>query len=258
MRVVASVRMAMIVMVVVIHIRVMVVVIVVIIVIGVMIVVIIVIGVMIVVIIVIGVMIVVIGVMVIVIIVIGVMVIVIIVIHIRVMVVMVVVIGVMVVVIGVMVVVIGVMVVVIIVFISVTTERNQIGMFRDPQHRRTRSLDRRERVLQLKLQKQSIGHHKVRILHAFPVTQRRFESVSVAADRNDGLNVGNSTTGQVGNDVCPDSGSRLDIGDVSLGVRRRFWIGGVPTSSSNQRQRREDNCRSQQVPTRLKRSSVFG
>ncbi len=238
------------VMVVVIHVRVMVVVIIVIIVIGVMIVVIIVIGVIHVrVMVVVIIVIIVIGVMIVVIIVIGVMIVVIIVI------------GVMVVVIGVMVVVIGVMVIVIIViivFISVTTERNQIGMFRDPQHRRTRSLDRRERVLQLKLQKQSIGHHKVGILHAFPVTQRRFESVSVAADRNDGLNVRNSTTGQVGNDVCPDSGSRLDIGDVSLGVRRRFWIGGVPTSSSNQRQRRQDNCRSQQVPTRLKRSSVFG
>ena len=179
-----------------------------------------------------------------------------------VMIVVVVVIGVVVIVIGVMilmVVVIGVMIVVVIVFISMARgESNQIGMFRDPQHRRPGIFNRRKRVLQLKLQKQSVGNHKVGVLHALPVTERRFESVGVATDGDDRPNIGNSTTGHIGYYVCPDGGRHLDAGNVRLRCHRRLRIGGVPASGSDQCQHREDHCRRKQVPARREWSRVFG
>ena len=92
------------------------------------------------------------------------------------------------------------------VIVVIRRERNRLDPFRDLKHRRPRILNRRERVDKLKFQIQSVGHHKVGVLHALAVLKRRLESVGVATDRNNRLNIGNSTTGHIGDNIGPDTG----------------------------------------------------
>ena len=142
-----------------------------------------------------------------------------------------------------------VMIVMIVMIVFRNKERDRFNMLRNCKHRCSGVLYSLQRVQKSSFKLQPVGHDKVGIVHAFPVLQRRLKSVGITADRNNRLNIGNSITSQIGDDICPDSRCRQHHRGVSCrvgrGIRR---IRRVSTSSGHHRENDDREDRSQETP----------
>ena len=100
------------------------------------------------------------------------------------------------------------------------SERDGIHAFGELEYRSAGLRNRFERVLQGLLQRQAVGHHQRRVLHTRPVLQRGLVTVRIAADRDDGLHLGQPVAGHIANHVGPDAGGGQDRRGLSACTRR--------------------------------------
>ena len=89
-------------------------------------------------------------------------------------------------------------------------EGNRVHCLREVEHRSAGLLHGFERVLETLLQQEAVGHDERGAFHAGPILEGRLVPVRVAADGDDGLDLGQPSAGHVGDYIGPDSGGCQD------------------------------------------------
>ena len=123
--------------------------------------------------------------------------------------------------------------------------RDGVHAFGESEYRSAGLRHRFESVFQGLLQGQAVGHHQRRVLHTRPVLQRGLVTVRIAADRDDGLHLGQPVAGHIGNYVGPDAGGGQDRRGLSACTRR---LGRGVSRASRRSQSRRGNHGDQHQP----------
>ncbi len=109
---------------------------------------------------------------------------------------------------------------------SLHREREHIHAGRELEHRCARLSNCLERVYEPLLESESVDHHQRGAVHPGPVLQRRLIPVRITAHRDEGLDLGQPPTGNIGNDIGPNAGRRQDGRNLSGDLDRGFRGGG--------------------------------
>ena len=134
---------------------------------------------------------------------------------------------------------------VVVVVAGLESVRDGVHAFGESEYRSAGLRHRFESVFQGLLQGQAVGHHQRRVLHTRPVLQRGLVTVRIAADRDDGLHLGQPVAGHIGNDVGPDAGGGQDRRGLSACTRR---LGRGVSRASRRSQSRRGNHGDQHQP----------